>query len=172
MMSEIAPIVGSLAQYDVLLLVQAGVLGPLFDSLLSMDTKVLESSAKALRSIVQHPSILPECELSESHLQNLVNLSKIPSNPKEKTRINIADVSISILARLSEKASVRELLCQNGGVSILTEWLNDKWLRYPRVQESALDCLSSLCKGNASVASSVSIHKGIISFTQFILVRR
>jgi armadillo repeat-containing protein 8 len=156
-MSEIAPIIGSLAQFDVVLLVQAGVLGPLFESLLNSNLKVVESSAKALRSIVQHPTTLRDCVLEESFIHNLVNLSKIP---KESSMTHICEVCIRILARLAEDNSVREYLCKNGGVSILTEWLQEQWTDFPKVQESALDCLSSLCKGN-TIASSVSQHEGI-----------
>ena len=58
-MGEIAPIIGSLAQYDVKILIDAGVLLPLFESLSSQDTRVLESSARALRAVVQHPTSLP-----------------------------------------------------------------------------------------------------------------
>lgn len=54
-MTEIAPIIGSLAQYDVISLVEAGVLIPLFESLSAVDYKVVEASARALRQIVQHP---------------------------------------------------------------------------------------------------------------------
>ena len=55
MMAEIAPIIGSLAQFDVLSLVESGVLLPLFESLSGPDDKVVEASARALRQIVQHP---------------------------------------------------------------------------------------------------------------------
>jgi hypothetical protein len=154
MMSEIAPIVGSLAQFDVVLLVRAGVLGPLFDSLLNSNEKVVESSAKALRSIVQHPQILRDWIPKETYIHNLVALSKLQN-------VQIAEVCISILARLAESRHVCELLFQNGGIATITDWLQDQWTLFPKVQESALDCLSSLCKGG-SVAISVSQHKGIL----------
>lgn len=54
-MSEIAPVIGSLAQFDVTYLVQAGVLGPLFDALSTPEQRVIESCARAIRAIVQHP---------------------------------------------------------------------------------------------------------------------
>lgn len=58
MMAEIAPIIGSLAQYDVADLVQAGVMIPLFESLSCLDSRIVEASARALRQIVQHPFAL------------------------------------------------------------------------------------------------------------------
>jgi hypothetical protein len=163
-MSEIAPIIGSLAQLDVSSLVHAGVLGPLFDSLQSSEFRVIESSAKALRAIVQNPLILKECEITQTYLHNLVSLSKTPESVSNKASIHISEVSISILARLTDDSTVREWLCQTGGVTILTEWLNETWIQFPRVQESALDCLSSLCKGNKTVASAVSLYNGINRF--------
>lgn len=58
-MGEIAPIIGSLAQYDVSILIEAGVLLPLFEALDSQDIRVLEATARALRSVVQHPLSIP-----------------------------------------------------------------------------------------------------------------
>lgn len=62
-MSEIAPVIGSLAQYDVTILVQAGIMLPLFDALSVTDTKVVEASARALKQMVQHPLSLEYAEI-------------------------------------------------------------------------------------------------------------
>lgn len=63
---------------------------------------------------------------------------------------------MSILARLADREEEREYL--GCGITILVEWLNSDWIRFPRVQEAALDALSSLCKGT-SIASLVSNQK-------------
>jgi hypothetical protein len=63
-MGEIAPVIGSLAQYDVTVLVQAGIMVPLFDALSSSDTRVVEASARALKQMVQHPVSLQYQEIN------------------------------------------------------------------------------------------------------------
>jgi hypothetical protein len=53
LMVELAPIIGSLAQYDTTNLIAAGVTRPLFLFLDSTDHRVAESCARAIRAIVQ-----------------------------------------------------------------------------------------------------------------------
>ncbi|KAJ3272086.1 Armadillo repeat-containing protein 8 [Terramyces sp. JEL0728] len=132
LMGEIAPIIGSLAQHDVTVLIEAGVLLPLFEALDSQDTRT-------------------------GHIYNLVTLSKPPSNKPAKA--NIAEISISILARLANSDSERDRISNAGGIPILVEWLNDRWSHTSRVQESALDALASLCKTSTSLGETISHYK-------------
>jgi hypothetical protein len=77
-----------------------------------------------------------------------------------KTTVNLAQVCISTLARLAGNEILQETISNADGVSILSEWLGEEWAAYPRVQEAALDSLSSLCRGNTVLASSIGYHKG------------
>ncbi|KAJ3311832.1 Armadillo repeat-containing protein 8 [Boothiomyces sp. JEL0838] len=157
LMGEIAPIIGSLAQYDVSILIEAGVLLPLFEALDSQDIRVLEATARALRSVVQHPLSIPLNSITNAHIYNLVTLSKPPQSKPAIS--NIAEISISILARLANSESERDRISNAGGIPILVEWLNDKWSHTSRVQESALDALASLCKSSTSLGETISHYK-------------
>ncbi|KAI8892511.1 armadillo-type protein [Globomyces pollinis-pini] len=149
-MNEIAPIIGSLAQYNVIILIQAGVLLPLFESLSSNDLRVVESCARAIRAIVQHPIALSNNSFQWSHINSLIELAKPPvdSSQKSTSSINVSEICISILARLAEKPTERIIISDANALPILVEWLNSSWSTSPRVQEAALDALSSMCKGN------------------------
>lgn len=82
--------------------------------------------------------------------------------PQSKPAIsNIAEISISILARLANSESERDRISNAGGIPILVEWLNDKWSHTSRVQESALDALASLCKSSTSLGETISHYKSI-----------
>jgi DNA-binding TFAR19-related protein (PDSD5 family) len=154
-MLELAPIIGSLAQYDASLLIEAGVLTPLFEALNENDKKVMESCARALRAIVQDDTV--SSKISEAHIKSLIALSKTPKQIT-KTNINIAQVCISTLARLAENNKLKKIISDSNGVEILASWLNEEFNQYPPVQEAVLDSLSSLAKDSPHLASAIGYH--------------
>lgn len=159
---ELGAIIGSLAQFDANQLFKAGVMAPLFECLASANAKIVESSAKALRQMVQNPLSLQTESIKASHIYLLVTLSKPPTHTALKSAsISISEVAVSILARLADCSNVRQNLCEAGGVDLLADWLNDDWSHFPRVQEAALDALASMCKSSDDIAISIAGFKGI-----------
>ena len=152
--TEVAPIIASLAQYDPIPLLNSGVLEPLFTCLQSSDSKVVESSARAIRALVQNPQQLA----TKIETDHIIALLKLATEPEltSKVAIQIADVSLMILCRLALIGRVRQLIPLCDGIPILIEWLNEKWTAYPKVQEAALDALASLCISNPALASEIS----------------
>lgn len=154
-MLELAPIIGSLAQYDASLLIEAGVLTPLFEALNENNKKIMESCARALRAIVQDYSV--SSKITEAHIKSLIALSK-SSKLITKTSINIAQVCISTLARLAENIKLKKFISDSDGIEILTSWLSEDFNQYPPVQEAVLDSLSSLAKDSPQLASTIGYH--------------
>jgi hypothetical protein len=65
------------------------------------------------------------------------------------------------LARLTDKVKEREYLFEVGGISILIDWLHDEWSSFPRVQEAAIDALSSMCKSSSDIAIMIARSEGV-----------
>jgi hypothetical protein len=155
MVSELAPIIGSLAQYDSKILIESGVLEPLFECLNNDDVKVVESCARAIRALVHKSEIMEHYNIQEKHINVLLNLSCVPGKVNIHYSIQISEICIMILCKLAHNRSVRQILSDIDGVSILVEWLNEKWNIYPNVQGASIDALSSLCKQNRTLAAEV-----------------
>ena len=58
MLYEVAPIIGSLAQVNHIILLESGVLSHLLSALVCKDLKVVEVCARALRAILNHKVVL------------------------------------------------------------------------------------------------------------------
>jgi hypothetical protein len=77
------------------------------------------------------------------------------ANSSSIISIHIAEVAAGILARISERIENRISLSDTGAIPVLTEWLDEGFTNYPRMQEAALDALSSICKDNAQFSTDV-----------------
>ena len=153
-----ATVISSLAtgnQHNIELLIAAGALPPLLDTLASSDPKMVDAGVRALRAIVQHPSACSSHVFQTSHINDLISLlgeSPAPSS----VSIHIAEVAASILARIAENdPQARDAIASTSATSFLVKWLHGRWSVYPKVQEAVLDALASLCKDNPRVAKSV-----------------
>ncbi|KAI8903788.1 armadillo-type protein [Gorgonomyces haynaldii] len=154
---EIATVVCSLAhgsQEHVKMLIDAGIIAPLFDTLYSQNQKLVEAGARALRAILQQQiPDYPTPTVKALYIKNLVHLVMMPQQDNQK--VNIAEVASGVLGRLVENKENRHLLSGLDIVSILADWMVPSYNVYPKMQEAALDCLSCLCKDNPQISQQV-----------------
>lgn len=62
------------------------------------------------------------------------------------------------MARIAERMENRVSLAEAGALVVLSDWLDDSFALHPRMQEAALDALSSICKDNVNFSQDVVGH--------------
>ncbi|KAJ8325837.1 hypothetical protein O5D80_006024 [Batrachochytrium dendrobatidis] len=157
--TEIAIVIACLANggsENVNTLVEAGAIPPLLNTLLASDLKLVNAGVRALRSIVQYPSLVISKSFETSHIKILSRLVSDTDSNASPLVVHIAEVAAGTLARISEyHTDMRDSIATSGAVASLIRWLDPQWSSTPRVQEAALDTLATLCHNNSHIAKLI-----------------
>ncbi|KAJ3334156.1 Armadillo repeat-containing protein 8 [Blyttiomyces sp. JEL0837] len=180
---EAAVVLGSLAHggdNHVIAILESGVVPLLLNTISSSNQNLVEASARALKSLFQRghapafeifqPSFLhnliallsPDLSSIAAHLPTSLISTSLTSTltPQQQQKpslsLRLSEIAASIVAKISTTLDNQKRLVEAGAVPLLVSLLNPQFTPlYSKLQESALDALSSLCRDNGVAAELV-----------------
>ncbi|KAJ3285167.1 Armadillo repeat-containing protein 8 [Borealophlyctis nickersoniae] len=168
---QVAVVLGSLAHgndQNINTLVQAGAVRPLLGTLASLDYRLVEAGARALKAIFQCPNAPHQDVYKATYIQDLIALLSPsihatviePNNSGSGTQrrsvpVRISEVAASILAKVSTSPEEQVLVAQAGAIPLLVRLLDPQWAGYPKVHEASLEALANLARENSNNAQTI-----------------
>jgi hypothetical protein len=94
-------------------------------------------------------------------VQVLLNLLADESNAvpgllqqQQHTRLKVSETAASIIAKVARSPQSQSLFVEAGAIRRLAHFLDISWTTFPKMQEAALDAISSLCRNSAEISAS------------------
>lgn len=126
-------------------LIQAGAMQPLLRMIWQDNLKLVEASARALKSILNNPSVPRDLIFTENHVPSFINLLQRGSNHELS---NLSFLSASIIARCCDTSEQQNIIVQSGAAEPLLAML---YSGNSKAQEASMDAIGSLCRENKSL---------------------
>jgi hypothetical protein len=136
-------------------IVDAGAVAHLLNCLSSQSPKLVEASSRALRTIFQYP--YTKLQVHDESLKVLIS----HLNPVEPTNVllRISELAASILARVAVSKEMQAQIFKAGALFPLVSLIENH--STVKLQEAALDAISSLCFDNYEIVVQLSQLKSI-----------
>jgi len=161
---QTAVIIASIAngnEQNILKLVQNGAIKPLLETLIITDPKLYESSARALKALLESDKTPHDYLFEEQYLKNIIShLNTSDSKLTGSIAIGnnpyrISEVTAQLISKISTSTEEQNKIVQYGAIPLLINLITSKYDFYPKVQEASLEALSCLCKENKDVCIEV-----------------